>query len=88
LIDLGYAAVPALIAALDDESFTRSVPPSIHMTVRVWRVNDVAIEILEHLAGRRLRRIENYARSPEGTRLQVEAWWNEVRDTGLVRPPD
>lgn len=53
LLKLGYAAVPQLIAALDDQSFSRSVglgPASVPNTVLT--VGDCAQQILERIAGK------------------------------------
>lgn len=79
LIDLGDAAVPALIEALGDESFTRTAHGSIHSyPTRAMRVNEFALSILEYVAGERFPREYD----PEGhaiarLRPDVEEWWAE-----------
>jgi hypothetical protein len=79
LVDLGDAAVPVLIAALGDESFTRTDYAGMKAhPIRAMRVNDVALAILEHMAGQR------FPREPDGgpwdiarSRPYVEKWWAE-----------
>jgi len=86
LVDLGRAAVPQLIEALDDRRFTRCMemqfngvfPPS------VMRVSNVAQKILEHISGRNLfaRRTEQGKLAGATTRQLAEAWWAEVQGKG------
>lgn len=83
LVDLGYQAVPQLIATLEDRRFTRSMVPTFkaHAEPKVMRVADVAQKILEHMSRRSF-----YARKTEDgrlvdgtTRQQAESWWAEVQ---------
>jgi hypothetical protein len=76
LIDLGNAAVPQLIDALDDRTFTRTMVPSFNGRdlPHAMRVSDFARNILEFMSGR----------IPGGkmTREQAEAWWADVQSKG------
>ncbi|MDQ3620901.1 MAG: hypothetical protein M3463_00195 [Verrucomicrobiota bacterium] len=83
LVDLGYEAVPQLIATLEDRRFTRSMVQThkAHAEPKVMRVGDIAQRILEHMSGRNF-----YARKTEDgrfvdgtTRQQAESWWAEVQ---------
>ncbi len=88
LVDLGDAAVPALIEALDDRRFTHCLEQSFHTDSTpplVMRVGNVAQRILEHISGR------NFYRPPRRTtgqlingttRQQAEAWWKEKQGKG------
>jgi hypothetical protein len=86
LVDLGMAAVPRLIAALDDHRFTRSPVHDWHGSSysKVMRVNEVALYILEHLSGRSFYPVtDDDGRLKRGTaRQQAEAWWKEVQRRG------
>jgi hypothetical protein len=80
LIDLGEAAVPALIEALGDDSFTRTANASTFHAypTRARRVDDFALAILEHLAGRRFpRETDERGWVIARSRPFVEAWWAE-----------
>ena len=95
LVDLGSEAVPSLIAALDDRSFTRSKQPSFNGTELpvAMRVRDFARHLLEFMSGRnffprqmkdgtmggRLVSDEDLAND---TRQQAEAWWAELQAKG------
>ena len=90
LVDLGHDAVPALIAALPDRRWTR--------TVGYWRrfmfshyvltVGDAAREILERIAGRSFWKLTytaaSMAKDGQAAEVQheVEAWWKEVVEKG------
>jgi hypothetical protein len=87
LVDLGYAAVPKLIEALDDHSLTMSLEPVFNMAQRpqVLRVSDMAQRILEHISGRYFGPTFGPDGSfPDGStsRQKAEAWWTEVQSSG------
>lgn len=86
LIDLGHSAVPSLISALTDDSFTRTQISGIHLhPIRAARVRDIALILLEHMTGRRLRQWTNYKPSPpEEIQKNAQAWWDEVRNDGTL----
>jgi hypothetical protein len=80
----GFKAVPALIEALDDERMTRRVMqgfnnfPTWHM-----RVQHVASDLLEDIAGKNLER--DWLRRQQGypvKKAAARAWWNEARKVG------
>jgi hypothetical protein len=87
LVDLGAAAVPTLIEALDDRSFTRTSVASFNGTdlPRAMRVSDFAQGILEFMAGRSFfpRRADDGRLVDGTTREQAEAWWAEARRRGV-----
>jgi hypothetical protein len=85
LEEMGFAAVPALIDALDDVRFTRAVeltetgkgqyrPP-----VRVLRVGDLAWRVLDRMSGSALtsRRVGGPPTSREPTRRRAAIEWFE-----------
>ncbi len=82
LVAIGYPAVPALIDALSDERFTRSVGfhRNFYFSHRVARVGDCARAIIPRIAGRNF-----YAATDEETRAEIERWWAELRDKGERR---
>jgi hypothetical protein len=85
LVDLGDAAVPRLIDALDDRRFTRCFVPSFKMQTppKVMRVGDVAQRILEHISGQNFYpRMSDDGKVTRTTRQQAEAWWTEVQSKG------
>jgi hypothetical protein len=86
LADFGTAAVPQLIAALDDARFTRCATETFHGWDRpvAMRVRDVAQRILEHISGRNFypRRADDGKLINGTTRQQAEAWWAEVQKKG------
>lgn len=86
LFDLDQAAVPRLIAALDDRSFTRCMESHFMGPGRpaVMRVADVAQRILEHMSGRNFYGGKSSDGQPTKatTRQQAEAWWKEVQGKG------
>ncbi len=85
LVDLGEAAIPQLIAALEDRRFTRSPVPSWHgEPARAMRVGDFAQRILEHMSGRNFypRRADDGHLIAGTTRQQAEAWWAEMQAKG------
>ncbi len=86
LVELGDAAVPALIEALDDQRFTRSMVPSYNGTEspQVMRVSNVAQHILEFMSGRNFfaRKTDNGKLINGTTRQQAEAWWAEKQGKG------
>ena len=86
LVDLGFAAVPQLIEALDDRRFTRSMVQYMNGMAepQVMRVGDVAQGILEHLSGGNLysRKRKDGSLVNGTTRQQAAAWWAEVQKKG------
>ena len=86
LVDLGQAAVPQLIEALDDRRFTRCMEMQMNGLAepRVLRVGDVARQILEDMSGRNFYPVKtDDGKLVHGTtRRQAEAWWKEVRGKG------
>lgn len=92
LVQLGHKAVPKLIEALEDKSFTRSVGywRGYCFSHYVLRVGDCALEILESIAARQFysgSHIDYMSKDDEtaSTRKQVEAWWAELQEKGEKR---
>jgi hypothetical protein len=87
LVDMGDSAVPALIAALGDKSFTRTAVPARKLwdtyAPKPMRVGDIALKILEHDAGRQFSVIEFGASDDEQTRSDVDAWWIDRQRKGI-----
>lgn len=87
LVAIGLAAVPRLIEALDDQSFTRKLHHGMKAYNRPWpeRVWEVAKDVLEALSGRGLWDNDMYGK-PDGPRTTAQrlarAWWEEVRTKG------
>ncbi|MEM7475024.1 MAG: hypothetical protein AAF483_08525 [Planctomycetota bacterium] len=87
---LGVEAVPLLIEALDDDSFTRSVGfhRDFYFSHSVLRVSDCAERILGEIAGRSFYVRQNTAGTMSkdaknaGTKKQVESWWKDYQDLG------
>ncbi len=87
LVDLGYAAVPRLMAALGDRSFSRAVGfhRDFYFSHHVLTVGDCAEQTLESIAGRSFctpETADHYLSrdyDPAEVRKQVEAWWQEVQ---------
>ena len=75
---LGYAAVPSLIEALADDSFTRSVGISLQLEITKCprRVSDCARAVLERIAHR------TFEDRPWGPRLEIASWWREIQTKG------
>ena len=86
LVDLGHAAVPQLIEALDDRRFTRCMVQQFKGGAEpmVMRVGDVVRRILEHISGQNLfpRKTDAGKLVNGTTRQQAEAWWAEVQGWG------
>jgi hypothetical protein len=86
LVDLGFSAVPRLIAALDDHTFTRSQVARFkgYELPRAMRVSDFARNILSFMSGRNFSQWLGSDGTPiAGTvRERAEAWWAEVRRKG------
>jgi hypothetical protein len=90
---MGFAAVPQLIEALDDERFSRSVSywRRFCCSYHVLRVGDCAREILEEITG------ESFCESPSSDPWMVEAgrgavikkraqaWWQDYQRKGERR---
>lgn len=80
LIEIGYDAVPQLIAALDDERLCR-VAHGRHVPDSVLTVGNCAYRIIWLIAGRSFW--ESPPDKPEETdRQRMEAWYAEVRRKG------
>ncbi len=89
LVEHGYDAVPRLIEALDDMTFTRSVGyvRNYCFSHHVLRVGDCAREILQSISGRCFcAGSHTDPISQEGkaaaVREEVEAWWAELQAKG------
>ncbi len=90
LAELGYAAVPRLIAALDDRTFSRSVGyhRNFYFSHHVLTVGDCAEQTLQRIAGRSFytaKTTSSYmSRDDEtaGVKKEVEAWWREFQQKG------
>ncbi len=90
LVDIGYDAVPQLIAALDDKRLTRSVGyhRNFYFSHHVLYVGDCAEQILSRIANRSFyqRRHTNAAMMKDGdsmtVKAQVEEWWREFKQKG------
>lgn len=91
LLELGYAATPALIEALSDTRFTRTLQR--HEGLRwsrptVVTVGTCAEEILEHISGRafwleRMRASQFSKKSTSAdTRPAAEKWWRDLNERG------
>jgi len=90
LVALGFDAVPRLIAALDDDTFTRSVGfwRDFTFSHHVLRVADCAQAILSRIAGRNLwepATTSSTMRSDGATpsvKQLAQAWWADVQQRG------
>jgi hypothetical protein len=81
LVEAGFEAVPQLIAALDDDRFTRWVtsPPG-PWPPDIMRVRDCVIQILSQIAG---RHFTYHMDGPHAdTKQQVQDWWRTVQRHG------
>ena len=80
LVQLGYAAVPALIEALDDHRLTRSVQcgRSFHFSHYPLTVSDCAQAILSRISGRRFQA----GQGQEPPRAAVMDWWRQTEGAG------
>jgi len=81
LVAMGAEAAPALLQALADDRPTRCVRGigrrQFHS--QVMRVNRVAVQILETIAGLGVGHME-----PDQAKVQFEAWWRRVQEIGEV----
>jgi hypothetical protein len=95
LAAIGYAAVPRLIAAIDDRRPTRTVGcwRDFVFSHYVLRIGDCAVEILEQIAGRQF-----FASSgsfsymlkdgmEKRVRAEVMKWWDQVRPKAAETQP-
>ncbi len=90
LVEIGFDSVPQLIAALEDQRFTRSVGfhRDFYFSHHVLRVGDAALAILQEIAGRTFyqRTYTNAAMTKDGAASTVQAeasaWWAEVQEKG------
>jgi hypothetical protein len=84
LADMGFAAVPDLIAHLDDDRLTRCVMNGFH-NFPPWhmRVGDVVSDLLEGLGGEDVN--SNGLRKAQGYRVEkaaAQSWWEAARKAG------
>jgi len=79
LADIGYAAVPQLIDALDDKTFTRSVGLWRDFTFShtVLTVGDCAVQVLSRIAHQNFPTTD----SPI-TRKRIFTWWHSIQSKG------
>jgi hypothetical protein len=85
LVNLGNAAVPALIAALGDRRFTRSVScwRSFTFSHDVTTIGDAALKIIQRIAGREFYRSGSVTgtmaldNKTDKVRAAVQAWWDK-----------
>ena len=90
LVSIGYPAVPQLIPALDNPTFTRSISfwRNFAFSHTVLTVGDCAEAILEKISGQSFYRAASTSgyMSNENknapTRKAVEAWWAEFQKKG------
>lgn len=82
LLGFSYDAVPALIASLRDERFTRHIEGSSPTRVGAW-----ALFVLEWIANKQFResKDEYDIDRSEAARKKVEAWWKEAQTKGEKR---
>jgi hypothetical protein len=93
LVEIGYDAVPQLIAVIEDDRFTRSVGfhRNFHFSHFVLRVGDCALAILERIAARSFwePRSTSAAMLKDGqapaAKAKVQAWWQEFQKKGETR---
>jgi hypothetical protein len=90
LVNVGFPAVPQLIAALEDPTFTRSVGfwRNFAFSHTVLTVGDCAVAILQRIAGKAFYQpastsgyMSNESKNA-ATRKAVEAWWAEFQKEG------
>jgi hypothetical protein len=88
LADMGYDALPQLIDALKDESFTRITRKILSTrwngpdSYEVARVSDCALAILHRISG---KVFGNTLKATPATRKKVEAWWKKAQQNGEKR---
>ncbi len=84
LVKIGDPAIPQLIAALDDDRFTRTLDDED----TVLRVGDCAASIISHIAGRRFDHLSPnggpMAKDGQGRRTKdaIQTWWDEYVKKG------
>jgi len=89
LADTGYAAVPQLIAALGDQTLTRSLRQTSTFSYATMSVDDWAIAILQRIAGKSFFPpfvIDGYW-LPQEKRVSmaheaIKTWWTEFQKKG------
>ena len=87
LARIGYAAVPQLIAALDDSTPSRAMGGWILDIRNILTVGDCAEQILERISGREFldNQLPGYMSDTNqltATRKAVESWWAETKVKG------
>jgi hypothetical protein len=90
LVNIGYPAVPQLIAALDNPAFTRSVGfhRNFYFSHTVLTVGDCAAAILSRIAGKSFytRQSTSSYLSSDGdvaqVRKEAQAWWTGFQQKG------
>jgi hypothetical protein len=85
LVEIGYDAVPQLIAVTEDERFTRSFRCNPHMYLMRFqlRVGDYALDILRRIAGRSF--LPPRSTATITPKAMVQAWWQEFQKKGERR---
>lgn len=94
LVALGHAAVPALIATLGSEDYSRAVGfwRDSRFSHTVLTTGDCALSILERIAGRRFPQMKitssNMSKDDavKATREDVEKWWAEAQTSKPSKP--
>jgi hypothetical protein len=88
LLARGYDAVPGLIAAIEDDRFSRAVvlPVDGALEPYVLRIGDCALTIIERIAARKFRE-GNYLSihrngDPARAKTVVAEWWKEFQAKG------
>jgi WD40 repeat protein len=88
LVAHGYDAIPDLIAAIEDDRFSRAVivPSDGALEPYVLRIGDCALTIIECIAARSFRE-RNYLSlhrngDPARAKKAVADWWKEFQDHG------
>jgi hypothetical protein len=88
LVTQGFAAIPQLMAAIEDNRFSRAVviPAGGALDPYVLRVGDCALLVIERIAARKFRDgvylSVHRKGDPAKTRQVVAAWWQDLQAKG------
>ncbi|WP_144241134.1 hypothetical protein [Fimbriimonas ginsengisoli] len=87
LVKLGFNAMPALIAGLDDRTLTRTVEGGMHnIRPKVLRIRDAAMQIIPKIANRRFDDGPGNWNASESAllnfKIQVKKWWSSFQTEG------